>query len=147
MNLTIKNYENNNYEIVRDLLIKSFPEVKELLVDGLVDETTLDLDKKIYIQLVAYENDELVGYALASRSLDPIMKRKNLWIDYVCVNQEHRGKGIARALLQKIEDIALEEKILYMQLTSSRFRTGARKLYTDFGFVIRESDIFRKVLD
>lgn len=147
MDLIFRNYENIDYEVVRKLLIESFPEVNEELDKGLSDNTVLDLDKDKYIQLVAYSDEKVIGYALASRSYDPIMRKKNLWIDYVCVNPEYRGKGIARQLLQEIEKIAKEEGILKMELTSSRFRTGARKLYMDFGFVIRESDIFRKVLD
>lgn len=147
MNLVIRDYDDFEYEIVKDLLIESFPEVHDLLVSGLSGTEVLSLDKERHIQLVAYEDEKLVGYALASRSYDPIMRRSNLWIDYVCVKSEYRGKGIARKLLQRIEDIAREEKVLFLQLTSSRFRTGARKLYTDFGFEIRESDIFRKELD
>lgn len=146
MNLVIKNYENINYEAVKDLLIESFPEVNELLMEGLTSSASLALDKDKYIQLVAYNEEKVVGYALASRRYDPIMRKQNFWIDYVCVNPNERGKGIARQLLQKIEDIAKEENVLNLELTSSRFRTGARKLYLDFGFEIRESDIFRKVL-
>ena len=147
MDIVIREYTNDEYAFVKDLLIESFPEVNDLLVEGLTDEEVLNLDKTKYLQLVAYEDKKLIGYALASRSYDPIMRRKNIWIDYVCVNTEYRGRGIARKLLQRIEDIAREENVLFLQLTSSRFRTGARKLYTDFGFSIRESDIFRKVLD
>lgn len=147
MDLVIKDYDNANYEVVKDLLIESFPEVHDLLVEGLVGEEVLNLDKNKYLQLVAYCDGLVVGYALASRSYDPIMKRKNIWIDYVCVNSLYRGRGIAGKLLQKIESVAREEKVLFLQLTSSRFRTGARKLYTNLGFVMRESDIFRKVLD
>lgn len=147
MELVIREYDNSEYESVKELLIESFPEVHDLLVEGLTSSDVLNLDKTKYLQLVAYEEDNLVGYALASRSYDPIMRRKNIWIDYVCVNTEYRGRGIARKLLQRIEDVARKEKVLFLQLTSSRFRTGARKLYTDFGFSVRESDIFRKVLD
>ncbi len=147
MNLGFREYENKDYEVVRELLIESFPEVHDLLVDGLTSSEALDLDKKVYLQVVALVDDKIVGYTLASRTYDPIMRRKNIWIDYVCVNPEYRGQGIARKFLQRVEDIAKEEKVLFLQLTSSRFRTGARKLYQDFGFEIRESDIFRKVLE
>lgn len=147
MNLEIRNYENSDYETVKKILIEAFPEIKEFMSIGINDEQALVLDKNKYIQLVAVINEEVVGYSLASRSYDPIKQRTNLWIDYVCVNKEYRGKGIAKHLLQKIEELAKNENILFLQLTSSRFRTSARKLYIDLGFSIRESDIFRKVLD
>lgn len=147
MSLEIRNYKNSDYEEVRKILIEAFPEVEEFMLEGINNEEALALDKDKYIQLVAEIEGKVVGYSLASRSYDPIKQRNNFWIDYVCVNTEYRGRGIARQLLQEIESIAKKEKVLFLQLTSSRVRTSARKLYMDFGFSIRESDIFRKVLD
>ena len=145
--MEIRKYNSNDFEKVVEILIDSFPESSSKIKDFLTCFEKLELDSNKYIQLVAYEDDILVGYLLASKSYDPIMRRSNFWIDYVCVDVEYRGRGIARKLLQKVEDIAREENVLFLQLTSSRFRNDARKLYSDFGFVIRESDIFRKVLD
>lgn len=147
MNIIIREYDNNDFEEVKNILFEAFPEVNDLLEKSMRSSETLNLDKNKYIQLVAEEEGNVVGYALASRSNDPVLIRTNLWIDYVCVSSEHRGKGIAKQLMKRIEDIAIEEKVLFLQLTSSRFRTGARKLYMDMGFTIRESDIFRKVLE
>lgn len=143
----IREYNNDDFLVVKEILFESFPEVNDLLERSMSSSETLNLDKGKYIQLVAEEDGVVVGYALASRSSDPVLIRTNLWIDYVCVSSEHRGKGIAKLLMKRIEEIAIEEKVLFLQLTSSRFRTGARKLYTDLGFEIRESDIFRKVLE
>ena len=144
--MLIREYSSKDFKFVHDVLTQSFPEVDDMIRKSLVDEDSLNLDKNKYIQLVAEEDGIVVGYALASRSGDPILKRYNFWIDYVCVDSRYRGKGIGRKLLERIEEIALEEKVLFLQLTSSRFRTSARKLYMDMGFEIRESDIFRKVL-
>ncbi len=146
METIIRSYENTDFLEVREILLDAFPEVYDLMKESLISSEDLDLDKKHYIQLVAARDGKVLGYALASRSGDPILKKVNFWIDYVCVDKEARGQGIARKLMQEIERIAISEKVLFLQLTSSRFRTGARKLYMDMGFEIRESDIFRKVL-
>lgn len=146
MSNLIREYKNEDFEEVKSVLLEAFPEVEDLLKKSLISSETLDLDKSKYIQLVAEVDGEVVGYALASRSCDPVLIKTNLWIDYVCVSEKHRGKGLARKLMENIEKIAVDEKVLFMQLTSSRFRTAARKLYSDLGFEIRESDIFRKVL-
>ena len=106
----------------------------------------LELDINKYIQLVAIEDSIVVGYVLVTRSNDPIIGRVNYLIDYVCVDKDYRGRGFAKALLIEVERIAKSENVLYLQLTSSRSRTVARKIYLDLGFGIRESDIFRKVL-
>lgn len=144
--MEIREYTSNDFGTVLKILMNSFPELSNKIENALMSEKSLELDKNKYIQLVAVENNNVVGYLIATRSNDPIIKRTNYWIDYVCVDLEYRGRGIAKKLLMKIEDIAREENVLYLQLTSSRFRTGARKLYLDLGFEIRESDIFRKVL-
>lgn len=144
--MKIREYVNNDFEVVLSILKKSFPEVLNEINESLVDSNSLDLDRDMYVQLVYVLDDVVVGYLIASRSFDPIIKKNNYWIDYVCVDEEYRGRGIARELLKKIEDIASLDKAMFLQLTSSRFRTSARKLYLDLGYQIRESDIFRKVL-
>lgn len=144
--MKIREYVNNDFEVVLSILKKSFPEVLNEINEALVDSNSLDLDRDRYVQLVYVLDDVVVGYLIASRSFDPIIKKNNYWIDYVCVDEEYRGRGIARELLKKIEDIASLDNAMFLQLTSSRFRTSARKLYLDLGYQIRESDIFRKVL-
>lgn len=144
--MKIREYVNSDFEVVLSILKKSFPEVLNEINEALVDSNSLDLDRDRYVQLVYVLDDVVVGYLIASRSFDPIIKKNNYWIDYVCVDEEYRGRGIARELLKKIEDIASLDNAMFLQLTSSRFRTSARKLYLDLGYQIRESDIFRKVL-
>ena len=147
MNCVVRYYCNEDFEMVKSILINSFPEVNDLLGKSLISYKNLDLDKNKYIQLVAEIDGKVVGYLLASWSFDPVVCKMNMWIDYVCVDETYRGRGIAKMLLMKIEEIAKEENVMFLQLTSSRFRTSARKLYAELGFVLRESDIFRKVLE
>lgn len=147
MENVVRYYCNEDFEMVKRILINSFPEVNDLLEKSLISYKNLDLDKNKYIQLVVEVDGKVVGYLLASWCFDPIVNKMNMWIDYVCVDEAYRGMGLAKELLMKIEEIAREENVMFLQLTSSRFRTSARKLYADLGFVLRESDIFRKVLE
>lgn len=144
--MVIREYKNDDFKGICDILIESFPSVATELKDKDVRSDLFNLDKDKYFQVVAEVDNRVVGYLLATKNIDPILKRNNFWIDYVCVDSNYRGRGIGRELLKKIEEIARRENAFYLQLTSSRFRTHARKLYMDFGFEIRESDIFRKVL-
>lgn len=144
--MEIRGYTNSDFHRVVEILKMSFPEIEDFLEKSLISNKDLNLSNDKYIQLVAVFDDQVVGYTLVSKSYDPIIKRVNYWIEYVCVDEAYRGKGIARGLLMKIEELARVNNVLYLQLTSSRFRTNARKLYMDLGYEIRESDIFRKVL-
>ena len=147
MKMLVRNYSRNDFDYVRLILLESFPEVNVFLNKSLVNDSSLEIDTNKYIQLVAECDGVVMGYALVSRCIDPILSKVNFWIDYVCVGEKYRGNGIAKMLLKSIEEIAVKEGVMFLQLTSSRFRTGARKLYIDMGFEIRESDIFRKVLE
>ena len=144
--MIVREYDNRDFNDVCDILVEAFPSVAASFKDKEITSDLLELDKKKYFQVVAELDDKVVGYLLATKNVDPVLKRNNFWIDYVCVDSNCRGRGIGRELLKKIEEIAREEDGYYLQLTSSRFRTHARKLYMDFGFEMRESDIFRKVL-
>lgn len=144
--MEIRGYTSSDFHRVVEILKMSFPEIDDFLEKSLVGNKDLDLTNDKYIQLVAVFDDQVVGYTLVSKSYDPIIRRVNYWIEYVCVDEVYRGKGIARSLLMKVEELARGDNVLYLQLTSSRFRTNARKLYMDLGYEIRESDIFRKVL-
>ena len=144
--MLIRKYEKDDFKDVCNILIEAFPSVSLELKDKEISSDLFDLDSSKYFQVVAEVDSKVVGYLLATKNVDPILKRNNFWIDYVCVDTNCRGKGIGRELLKKIEEIAIGENGFYLQLTSSRFRTHARKLYMDFGFEMRESDIFRKVL-
>ena len=144
--MEIRKYNNNDFKNVVDILSDSFPESSDKISDYLINDTLLELDSTKYIQLVAVENNVIVGYVLITRNNDPIIGHVNFWIDYLCVDKDYRGRGFAKSMLLEVEKIAKSENVLYLQLTSNRSRTIARKIYLDFGFTIRESDIFRKVL-
>ena len=144
--MVIRKYNSNDFDRVINILREAFPESSVGMINTLNNVSSLELDNNKHFQLVAVEDNSVVGYVLVTRSNDPIIGRINFWIDYVCVDSNYRGRGIAKALLMRVEEIAKDENVLYLQLTSSRSRTVTRKIYLDLGFEIRESDIFRKVL-
>ena len=94
--------------------------------------------------MVALYGGEVVGYTLLTKVYDPIKKRNNFYVDYVCVSTNFRRMGIGKMLLNEAYRIAKENNALYLQLTCSRFRMAAHALYLSCNFVKRESDIFRK---
>lgn len=144
--MEIRKYNSNDFDSVVNILKEAFPESSVGMINTLNNASSLELDNNKHFQLVAVEDNNVVGYVLVTRSNDPIIGRVNFWIDYVCVDIKYRGRGIAKELLTKVEEIAKYENVLYLQLTSNRSRTIARKIYLDLGFEIRESDIFRKVM-
>ena len=50
-------------------------------------------------------------------------------------------------LMEFAEDIAREDNAMYLQLTCSTHRVAAHRLYERCGYIKRDSDQFRKVLE
>jgi GNAT superfamily N-acetyltransferase len=55
-------------------------------------------------------------------------------IEDVIVDGEYRRAGVGRALFEKIDEIAIENKCAYSILVSSGFRKEAHKFYENMGY-------------
>ena len=131
-----------------NIVIDSFKEIYLVGVNNLLQENFSlvkeNFHSDLFYELVALYGGEVVGYTLLTKVYDPIKKRNNFYVDYVCVSTNFRRMGIGKMLLNEAYRIAKENNALYLQLTCSRFRMAAHALYLSCNFVKRESDIFRK---
>lgn len=110
-----------------------------------IEKVNNDSDNN-HVELVATFDDVVVGYMLITFFNDFVTNDVISHFDYVCVLKKYRNKGIGRAMLEMAIDLAKGRRAKYIELTSSWFRKEARSLYNDLGFIIRDSDIFRKEL-
>ena len=84
----------------------------EKMLDGVV--ATEDLlrewifEKKKAEVIFAEENSELVGFALFFHNFSTFLGRAGIYLEDLFVKPEHRGKGIGKALLQRLAQIAVE---------------------------------------
>lgn len=132
MNVEVRMYEEKDLEGVNQILKESFAIQKGAIVGN------------EYKELVAICNQKVVGYLLLTTVFNPIGKRIIYYVDYVCVDSEYRGHGIGKKLLDYAYELAKEEGVSYLQLTCSRFRISAHRLYEKCNFIRRDSDIYRK---
>ena len=58
--------------------------------------------------LLAYDQDEPVGFALFCHNYSTFLARKGLWLEDLFVLPEHRGRGVGMALLAQLARIAIE---------------------------------------
>lgn len=68
-------------------------------------------------------------------------------IENVIVLEDYRGRGIAKALFNQLEDIAKNHGCWYMYLMSSNSRTIAHQMYRHLGFDSTHATGFKKFLD
>jgi ribosomal protein S18 acetylase RimI-like enzyme len=68
------------------------------------------------------------------------------WIEDVVVDESVRGQGVGEALNRAALDRAAVEGARTVDLTSRPSREAANRLYQRLGFVERETNVYRKVL-
>ncbi|MFJ5238126.1 GNAT family N-acetyltransferase [Pseudomonas neuropathica] len=76
--------------------------------------------------------------AILSASSGPLMQPQNVVrIGSVCVAEPFWGKGIGRALIQRVKDWAIEQDAQDLRLTVWPFNERAVRMYAEFGFETR----------
>lgn len=96
------------------------------------------------IELVAIEDEVVVGYLMINKMHDSIRNIYYCMLNYVCVSKEYRRMGIATKLFEEVFNICRFENISYIELTSNAARVEAHALYKKLGFIVRDTTVFRK---
>ena len=92
--------------------------------------------------LLLKDNDLVVGMTLITLKEDPFKNKKTYYLDYVCIKEEYRHKSLGRKMFEKVIELAKENNIDNIELTSNKERIDARKMYLDYGMVIKDTDYF-----
>ncbi|MDO4996809.1 MAG: GNAT family N-acetyltransferase [Bacilli bacterium] len=131
MDLFIRKYEDKDYETVNKILNINFSH-------GMVDK---EIPSNVE-RYVCDSSDGVVGFFVLTKMRNIIRGFDYYIVDYVCSSVH--GKGIGSFMTKYLCDKCDNEDVKYIQLSSSRGREDARRLYQKFGFEIRDSDIFRR---
>ena len=130
--IEVRDYSDTDLDSVNEILKEAFNEAKRNFKNNNFRELVVCVDGKV------------AGYLLMTRILNPIKEKFYYLVDYVCVSSNYRRMGLGRKLMDEVYSIAKDNNAIYIQLTSSRHREAAHKLYLSCGYVKRDSDIFRK---
>ena len=90
--------------------------------------------------LLAYDEDTAAGLAIAFEGFSTFYAKPLLNIHDFVVSDKYRGKGIAKLMLEKIEEIARDRGCCKLTLEMLEGNERARKVYKTFGFVSYELD-------
>jgi len=90
------------------------------------------------IFLVFEKEREIAGYLIACICFD----LEKAVILRIAVDPDHRGKGIAKALLRSCLDILVEKNIRIVELDVELIQREAIRLYEKFGFKIANIIVF-----
>ena len=94
--------------------------------------------------IIMKNKDELIGTAIIDTLNDYIKNQKYYYINYVCIKKEYIGCGYSKKIMEYIEELARQENISYIILTSSSQREIANKLYLSLDYKKIDTNIFKK---
>lgn len=94
--------------------------------------------------LLLLDKNEVIGTCLITLKNDPIKNTKTFYLDYVCIKDSYQNKGLGSKMFEQVLKIGEEEKVDFIELTSSKKRVNARKMYLKYGMEIKDTDIFIK---
>ena len=132
MEIKVRDYMEDDMESVNAILSEAFSCEKSSSTKG------------DFREIVATADGRVVGYLLLTKVFNPIRNYYYCLVDYVCVSKDYQGMSVGKHLLDYAYDVSKEEGARYLQLTCSRFRLAAHKLYEKCNFMKRDSDIYRK---
>lgn len=132
--MEIKYYEDSFLDSLNELLGETF------------DVEKVYQNKSDDIELIMVNRKEVVGYLNLHRCINLITGSKYCYVNYVCVKNSYKRQGIATSLFKKVFELCKNEGISYIELTSNESRIAAHELYEKLGFTVRDTTVFRKVI-
>lgn len=132
MNIEIRKYVDDDFDYVNKIIYDSFGFFKSKMAKSNIYEYVAVLDSKV------------VGYFYLLEVYDIIQSFKIYQVNYVCVDVNHRGLGIGNNIMEYIISDAKKNNVFRIDLTSSNNRKEAHQLYLKYGFIKRDTSMFRK---
>jgi len=135
-------------------LTPAIQKVIQHFIDLLVS-TPYSPSQETLMALVASENSHLflaydyteniIGMLTVGIYYSPTGKKA--WIEDVVVDGIYRGQGIGEKLVQHAIEFVKTKDVNVLMLTSHPSRIAANKLYPRVGFNIRETNVYKMILE
>lgn len=130
---------------IRDLKVEDKRELEKLFTQLTKKPIKLDpvfLTENRFSHCRVMDDDgKIIGFA--ALIIHPVPTKGLVGrVEDVVIDEEHRGQGLGRKIMEDLIDIAKREKIEILNLTSNPKRVPARKLYESLGFILSETGVF-----
>ena len=83
--------------------------------------------------LIAEDGGEAVGFALFFHNFSTFLARPGIYLEDLFVDESHRGRGVGRALLQRLAAIAIERDCGRLEWAVLDWNSGAIGFYERLG--------------
>ncbi|TBL68582.1 GNAT family N-acetyltransferase [Paenibacillus thalictri] len=143
--------------IIRELIEDDIPQLERLYRQFWGEESSIEIMKKqfnklheneSYIFLCAVENNELIGSVMGVICAELYGDCKPfLVLENMIVDNNHRSKGVGKALISELEKIAILRECSQVIFVTERNRTDAVKFYESAGYSTQSHVGFKKKLN
>lgn len=131
-------YLHHEVDLINHLLYQLSSNPKRI-DEARLQELLTDPHTRIYVVKDAY--DEICG--MATLSLCPLVTGTKAWVEDVVVDEEYRGIGLGRLLLNHLISEARAMGVKSLNLTSRPERESANRLYRSLGFEQRNTNVYK----
>jgi len=138
----IKRFNKKAYQAVNSLLPQLDPDSVPLTVE--IFRRIIN-SEGTHLFIAEEGNNRISG--ILSAVVYHIPTGTKFWIEDVVVDEAYRGKGIGKALMLHAMNYARENGAKSVDLTSKPSRIAANKLYRDLGFDLRETNVYRYIIN
>jgi GNAT superfamily N-acetyltransferase len=91
------------------------------------------------------EKDSVMGFVNLYPCYSSLALQR-LWIlNDLGVSSSYRGKGVSKALIQKVQEFAKETNAIRIELKTKLKNTTARSLYKSMGFTVDSDNVYYRV--
>jgi len=144
MNISLLTYE--NLKGLKSLYEEAF-EGSTTDYDGMVEIYNKIKDDPNYIILCIKNEDEIVGSVVGIVCNELFGNcLPFLVVENIAVFKKYRRMRIAKQLLERLEEFAIQRQCTTILFVSSEHRTGAHKLYESLGYGVDKVNGYRKRL-
>jgi len=102
---------------------------EDLLREGLFGQ------RRVAEVVLAYLDDEPVGFALYFHNFSTFVGRAGIYLEDLFVEPHHRGKGVGKALLAYVANLAVERKCGRFEWAVLDWNTPSIEFYKSLGAV------------
>ncbi len=94
---------------------------------------------------ICHEEEKVIGIAMMA--IYKVISGHKGMIEDVIVDNDHRGKGIGRKLMESLLNEGKNRQLNEILLFSGHHRKAAIELYKSLGFKLKDSGLYRLILD
>jgi|SRR6266403_2529031 len=127
---------------IRSLAAKIGDNNKELSDKDFVD---MIASPNTFLFVAKEESGQIAGMITLLIFRIPYVKKG--YLDDLVVDENFRGRGIAKSLMEHAVTFTKEKGVSYIDLTARSRRAEGNSLYEKFGFQKRETNVYRLIID